>query len=126
MASAKPDVSSYSRIGHARYLLGDVPGAIDALKLAADAAAGQGETEAWTHVQLSKVYFSVGRLRTQPRRGTDARCARSRTTRSRYDALAWAQFAQGDVARRDRVRAARPSTGFRCRSTWRCSATSTA
>ena len=62
MASAKPDVSSYSRIGHARYLIGDVPGAIDALKLAADAAEGQGETEAWTHVQLSKVYFSVGRV----------------------------------------------------------------
>ena len=62
MASAKPDVSSYSRIGHARYLLGDVPGAIDALQLAADAAEGQGETEAWTHVQLSKVYFSVGRV----------------------------------------------------------------
>ena len=29
MASMKPDVSSYARIGHARYLLGDVPGAIE-------------------------------------------------------------------------------------------------
>jgi tetratricopeptide (TPR) repeat protein len=94
MASMKPDVSSYARIGHARYLLGDVPGAIDALKLAVDAAAGQGETEAWTHVQLSKVYFSVGR--------TSHAAAEARSALRAflgyalgYDALAWAQFAQG-------------------------------
>jgi tetratricopeptide (TPR) repeat protein len=94
MASMKPDVSSYARIGHARYLLGDVPGAIGALKLAVDAAAGQGETEAWTHVQLSKVYFSVGR--------TSHAVAEARSALRAfpdyalgYDALAWAQFAQG-------------------------------
>ncbi|HEX7311272.1 MAG TPA: tetratricopeptide repeat protein [Gaiellaceae bacterium] len=94
MASMKPDISSYARIGHARYLLGDVPGAIDALKLAVDAAAGQGETEAWTHVQLSKAYFSVGR--------TSHAAAEARSALRAfpgyalgYDALAWAQFAQG-------------------------------
>ena len=94
MASMKPDVSSYSRIGHARYLLGDVPGAIDALTLAADAAAGQGETEAWTHVQLSKVYFSVGRYE---RAAAEARSALRAFPDYAlgYDALAWAQFAQG-------------------------------
>src|SRR5205814_8500046 len=62
MASIRPDVSSLARVGHARYLIGDVTGAIGALKLAVDAAEGQGETEAWTHVQLSKIYFSVGRV----------------------------------------------------------------
>jgi tetratricopeptide (TPR) repeat protein len=94
MASMKPDVSSYARIGHARYLLGDVPGAIDALKLAVDAAAGQGETEAWTHVQLSKVYFSVGRT---SRAAAEARSALRAFPGYAlgYDALAWAQFAQG-------------------------------
>ena len=96
MASMKPDVSSYARIGHARYLLGDVPGATDALSLAADAAAGQGETEAWTHVQLSKVYFSVGRL---DRAAAEARSALRAFPDYAlgYDALAWAQFAQGRV-----------------------------
>jgi tetratricopeptide (TPR) repeat protein len=62
MAGMRPDLSSYARISHARELLGDVPGAISAMKLALDAAAGQGEAEAWTHVQLGKIYFSVGKF----------------------------------------------------------------
>ena len=57
MAGLRPDVSSYSRIGHARLLLGDVAGARSALRLALDASLGQGETEAWTRVQLSKAAF---------------------------------------------------------------------
>jgi tetratricopeptide (TPR) repeat protein len=97
MAGMRPDVSSYSRIGHARYLIGDVPGSIDAYRQALNAALGQGETEAWTHVQLSKVYFSVGRL--------DAAAAQARAALHAFpdyalafDALAWAQYARGDVA----------------------------
>jgi tetratricopeptide (TPR) repeat protein len=62
MVSMRPDLSSYARISHARELLGDIPGAISAMKLAIDAATGQGEAEAWTHVQLGKTYFSVGRF----------------------------------------------------------------
>jgi tetratricopeptide (TPR) repeat protein len=62
MAGLRPDLSSYARISHARELLGDVPGATSAMKLALDAAAGQGEAEAWTHVQLGKLYFSVGKF----------------------------------------------------------------
>ena len=62
MAGMRPDLSSYARISHARELLGDIPGAIGAIKLALNAAAGQGEAEAWTHVQLGKIYFSVGRF----------------------------------------------------------------
>ncbi len=62
MASLQPGLSSYARISHARQLLGDVPGAIDAMKLAVDAADGQGEADAWTHVQLGLIYLSVGRF----------------------------------------------------------------
>jgi tetratricopeptide (TPR) repeat protein len=61
MASMQPGLSSYSRVAHARLLLGDIPGAISAMKLAADAAQGQGEADAWTHVQLGLIYLSVGR-----------------------------------------------------------------
>jgi tetratricopeptide (TPR) repeat protein len=61
MASLQPGLSSYARISHARQLLGDVPGAIAAMKLAVDAADGQGEAAAWTHVQLGLIYLSVGR-----------------------------------------------------------------
>ena len=62
MASIQPGLSSYARISHARQLLGDVPGAIEAMKLAVDAADGQGEAQAWTHVQLGLIYLSVGRF----------------------------------------------------------------
>jgi tetratricopeptide (TPR) repeat protein len=34
------------------------------MKLAVDAGTGQGEAEAWTRVQLGKIYWSVGRLTT--------------------------------------------------------------
>jgi tetratricopeptide (TPR) repeat protein len=64
MASIQPSLSSYARISHARQLLGDVPGAIAAMKLAVDAADGQGEAAAWTHVQLGLIYLSVGRFAT--------------------------------------------------------------
>jgi tetratricopeptide (TPR) repeat protein len=63
MASMQPGLSSYARISHARQLLGDVPGAISAMKLAVDAAQGQGEADAWTHVQLGLIYLSVGRYK---------------------------------------------------------------
>src|SRR5437870_5732217 len=49
MASIQPGLSSYARISHARQLLGDIPGAISAMRLAVDAADGQGEADAWTH-----------------------------------------------------------------------------
>jgi tetratricopeptide (TPR) repeat protein len=62
MARIQPGLSAYARVAHARQLLGDIPGAIAAMKLAVDAALGQGEAEAWTHVQLGQIYWSVGRL----------------------------------------------------------------
>ena len=43
MASLKPSLSSYARVSYARELLGDVPGAAEAMRLAIDAAAGQPE-----------------------------------------------------------------------------------
>ena len=63
MASIQPGLSSYARISHARQLLGDIPGAIAAMKLAVDAGQGQGEADAWTHVQLGLIYLSVGRYK---------------------------------------------------------------
>jgi tetratricopeptide (TPR) repeat protein len=62
MASIQPGLSSYARIAHARYLVGDLSGAVESMKLAVAASAGQGEPEAWTHLQLGKLYWSQGRL----------------------------------------------------------------
>jgi tetratricopeptide (TPR) repeat protein len=61
-AEFRPGLAAYARVSHARELLGDVTGAIEAMKLAVDAGTGQGEAEAWTRVQLGKIYWSVGRL----------------------------------------------------------------
>ena len=62
MASIQPGLSSYARIAHARYLVGDLSGAVESMKLAVAASAGQGEPEAWTHAQLGKLYWSQGHL----------------------------------------------------------------
>ena len=63
MVRLRPGVASYARVSYARELLGDRAGAIDAMRLALDAAAGRREALAWTHVQLGKLYFGMGRLR---------------------------------------------------------------
>jgi tetratricopeptide (TPR) repeat protein len=62
MVSLKPSVSSYARVSYARELLGDVPGAAQAMSLAVDAAAGEPEALAWSQTQLGKLYWSHGRL----------------------------------------------------------------
>jgi tetratricopeptide (TPR) repeat protein len=96
MSAMRPDVSSYSRIAHARVLIGDVPGALDAFGQALDASLGQGETEAWVRVQISKTDFSVGRLApaaAQARAALEAFPGYAQA----YDALAWAEFGRGHV-----------------------------
>ena len=96
MSTMRPDVSSYSRVAHARVLLGDVPGALSAWRLALDAALGQGETEAWTRVQISKTAFSVGRLRPALAQAKAALRAFAGYAPA-YDALAWAEYGRGHV-----------------------------
>jgi len=62
MATLRPGLSSYARVSHGLELLGRVPEAIETMKLAVQAAAGQGEPEAWTRFQLGKLYWSIGRV----------------------------------------------------------------
>ena len=62
MAALKPSLASYARVSHARELIGDVPGAIDAMRLAAEAGGEQGEPVAWARLQLGKLEFGRGRL----------------------------------------------------------------
>ena len=61
------DLSSYARASYARELTGDVPGAITAMRMALDAAAGDREGYAWTSVQLGKLYWMRGDGRTAAR-----------------------------------------------------------
>lgn len=62
MARLKPSLSSYSRVSYARELLGNRAGAEQAMRMALDAAIGQQEPEAWTRVQLGKLFWNHGQL----------------------------------------------------------------
>lgn len=67
MIGLKPSLSSYARVSYARELLGRPDAAIEAMKLALDAAGGRQEPTAWTHVELGKLHFGQGRLATAER-----------------------------------------------------------
>ena len=62
-ARLKPGLSAYARVSYARELSGDFAGAVAAMKLALSSAVGEREALAWTHVQLGKLYWSHGRVR---------------------------------------------------------------
>jgi tetratricopeptide (TPR) repeat protein len=96
-AELRPGLAAYARVSHARELIGDVPGAIETMKLAVDAGSGQGEADAWTRVQLGKIYWSVGRL---PAAASEYRTALRAFPGYPYalDALARVEAARGRLA----------------------------
>jgi tetratricopeptide (TPR) repeat protein len=61
MNRLRPSLSSYARVSYGRELLGRSGAALQAMRLAVDAATGTAEPTAWTHVQLGKLYFNHGR-----------------------------------------------------------------
>jgi tetratricopeptide (TPR) repeat protein len=63
MVSLRPSLASYARIAYARELTGDREGALGAMRLARDAAAGQPEPTAWANVELAKLELGLGRVR---------------------------------------------------------------
>jgi tetratricopeptide (TPR) repeat protein len=62
MVDMRPDLGSYSRVSYARELHGDMPGAIDAMRLALSAGGQATENRAWTRVQLGNLLFATGDL----------------------------------------------------------------
>ena len=63
MVSIRPDIRSYSRISYLREIYGDIPGAIEAMKLAVDAGAPGSESTEWARVQLGKLYEQSGEMK---------------------------------------------------------------
>jgi tetratricopeptide (TPR) repeat protein len=63
MVSIRPDIRSYSRISYLREIYGDIPGAIEAMKLAVDAGSPGSESTEWARVQLGKLYEQLGDLK---------------------------------------------------------------
>jgi len=64
MISIRPDLRSYSRASYLRELKGDIDGAIDAMKLAADAGAFGKEDRAWCLYNLANLFLNSGKTDT--------------------------------------------------------------
>jgi tetratricopeptide (TPR) repeat protein len=61
MVDTRPGVASYARVSYARELMGDVPGAVQAMEAARDIA-GTPADAAWASYQLGELYFNQGDL----------------------------------------------------------------
>jgi tetratricopeptide (TPR) repeat protein len=61
MVDTRPGVASYARVSYARELMGDVPGAIQAMEAARDIA-GTPADAAWASYQLGELSFNQGNL----------------------------------------------------------------
>jgi tetratricopeptide (TPR) repeat protein len=62
MVALRPDLASYNRAAHYRFLFGDVSGAIDIMRKAIDAGSSSAENVAWCLVDLGGIYFKTGQL----------------------------------------------------------------
>ncbi len=62
MVDLRPDLESYSRVSYLRELHGDVPGAIEAMRMAADTALPGSEPWLWTTTYLGHLYWGQGDL----------------------------------------------------------------
>ncbi len=72
MVSLRPDLASYNRAAHFRFLYGDVPAAIAIMKKAIDSESSAPENIAWCMVDLGNIYFKTGQLALAQQSFTDA------------------------------------------------------
>jgi tetratricopeptide (TPR) repeat protein len=61
MVDTRPDLASYARVSYTLELRGNVAGAIDAMRAAADVAAGPADA-AWAAAQVGKLHLGEGRI----------------------------------------------------------------
>lgn len=61
MVGIKPDLRSYSRVSYLREIHGDVPGAIEALTMAAKAGYPGADNTSWAMVTLGHLYLNYGK-----------------------------------------------------------------
>ena len=62
MVTLRPDLASYNRAAWFRFLAGDQPGAVVAMKAAIEAGSGSPENVAWCWVELGKLYWKAGQI----------------------------------------------------------------
>ncbi len=64
MSGIRPDLRSYARVSYLRELHGDIEGAIEAMKMAAEAGVTGQENRAWVLYNLGKLYLNQNKLDT--------------------------------------------------------------
>jgi tetratricopeptide (TPR) repeat protein len=64
MVDLRPDLTSFARVSYIRELMGDIPGAVEAMERAQQAGAGRAENLAWVQAQLGNLAFNQGDLAT--------------------------------------------------------------
>lgn len=75
MVDLKPDPQAYARLAHVRWLRGDLPGALEVMRLAASAATPQAaESSAWLNARMAFYELQEGDLEAA-RRSCEAACA---------------------------------------------------
>jgi tetratricopeptide (TPR) repeat protein len=84
MVRLRPDLASYNRAAHYRFLVGDTPGAVDIMKKAIEAGSSSAENVAWCMVELGNIYFKTG----QPQLARDTFSEALRTFPSHHPAYA--------------------------------------
>ncbi len=62
MVDLRPDLSSYNRAAHYRFLTNDPNGAVEIMQLAIRAGSSSPENIAWCLVELGNIHFKTGRL----------------------------------------------------------------
>jgi tetratricopeptide (TPR) repeat protein len=62
MVDLRPDLESYSRVSYLRELHGDMPGAMAAMRMAADTSVPGSEPWLWTTTHLGHLFWSQGDL----------------------------------------------------------------
>lgn len=60
MVTLRPDLASYNRAAHFRFLYGDVDGAVAIMKRAIQAGSSMPENVAWCMVDLGNIYWKTG------------------------------------------------------------------
>ena len=100
MVDTRPDLASYARVSYALELRGNVAGAIDAMRAAADVAAGPADA-AWAAAQVGKLHLGAGRIDEAAEWFRRARAADPGSMEAEAG-LALVAWASGDVADGDR------------------------
>ena len=62
MVSLRPNLAAYARVAYARELTGDLEGALAAMRLALESAAGEPEPTAWSLVEIAKLELNLRRV----------------------------------------------------------------